>query len=64
MRSEQKGVTVMARREPKLRGGGMFYYWMEVDSEEIFMFSPIPIKCVRITFEKEAEPPRVVLGGI
>jgi len=54
----------MARREPKLRGGGMFYYWMEVDSKEIFMFSPIPIKCVRITFEKEAEPPRVVLGGI
>jgi|GEM_PF-4136203 len=54
----------MARREPKLRRGGMFYYWMEVNNKEIFMFSPFPIKCVRITFENEAEPSRAVLGGI
>jgi len=64
VRSAQKGVVVMARREPKLRRGGMFYYWMEVNNKEIFMFSPIPIKCVRITFENEAEPSRAVLGGI
>lgn len=54
----------MAECEPKLRRGGMFYYWMEVNNKEIFMFSPFPIKCVEITFEKKAEPPRVVLGGI
>jgi len=53
----------MARREPKLRSGGMFYYWMEVNNKEIYMFSPFPIKCVQITF-KEDEPPRAVLGGI